>query len=272
MVLESIINPLEAGRKPQFMTLIGFIYATVGLVLSLWIFPQDPSLTLVFLTTMASIPLLINSLKIEADEDIKPNKKTWLVGEHKDIIGIFFFLFAGMLLAYTLWYVVLPEDMTRLVFSQQIDTIDSVNRNVQGMVTEPGLLRAIILNNFKVLFFCLLFSFIYGSGAIFILTWNASVLGTAIGNAIKVNISGIWSYFSAVPLGFGRYMLHGIPEIVAYFLGSIAGGIISAGIIRHYSKRKRFKEVMLDSLDLILLASVLIIVGAVIEVYVSINM
>ena len=33
--------------------------------------------------------------------------------------------------------------------------------------------------------FCLLFSLIYGSGAIFILTWNASVLGTAIGNYIK---------------------------------------------------------------------------------------
>lgn len=272
MVLESLIRPLEAGKKPQFMTILGFLYATVGIVLGLWIFPDDPSLTVVFLTTMAGIPLLVNSLKKEEAEDIKASGKTWLVGEHKDILGIFFFLFLGMLLAYTTWYVFLPEDLTNLLFKEQADTIQTINTNVAGRITNPDLLRIVILNNFKVLFFCLLFSVIYGAGAIFIITWNASVLGTAIGNAIKVNLSDVWSYFSAVPMGFGRYMLHGIPEILAYFLAGIAGGIISAGIIRHRNKSKKFKEVLLDSLDLILLASVLIIVGAIIEVFISVNM
>ncbi|GAG21386.1 unnamed protein product, partial [marine sediment metagenome] len=215
---------------------------------------------------------LVNSLKKEAAEDLKIKNKTWLVGEHKDILSIFFFLFAGMLLAYVTWYIMLPKELTNSVFNEQIRTIKAINTNVAGRVTRPDLLKIIIMNNFKVLFFCLLFSLIYGSGAIFILTWNASVLGTAIGNAIKINLSDIWSYFSAVPLGFGRYMLHGIPEIIAYFLAGIAGGIISAGIIRHRTKSKKFKEVLLDSLDLILLASVLIIIASIIEVYVSIQM
>jgi uncharacterized membrane protein SpoIIM required for sporulation len=269
MVLESLINPLEAGRRPQFMALLGFVYATVGLLLGLWIFPDNPSLTIVFLTTMAGIPLIVNSLKKEAEEEIRSKDKAWLVGEHKDILGIFFFLFIGMLLAYVTWYVMLPQELVDSVFYEQISTIRAINTNVAGRAVGPAapdLIRIIMLNNFKVMAFCLLFSLIYGSGAIFILTWNASVLGTAIGNYIKVNLS-----IAAVPLGFGRYMLHGIPEILAYFLAGIAGGIISAGIIRR-KKSKKFKEVMLDSLDLIILASVPIIIGGIIEVYISLGM
>ncbi len=269
MVLESLINPIKAGKKPQFMAVLGFIYASVGLLLGLWIFPSNTGLTMVFLTTMAGLPLIVNSLKKEAEEDLKIKEKAWLVGEHKDILGIFFFLFLGMMLAYVTWYVLLPDSLASAVFNEQIKTIKAISSNVQGRATNPSLLRMIILNNFKVMAFCLLFSLIYGSGALFILTWNASVLGTAIGNAIKVNLSDVWSYFGVVPLGFGRYMLHGILEITAYFLAGIAGGIISAGIIR---RGKKFKEVLLDSLDLILLASVLIIAGAIIETYISMGM
>ena len=70
--------------------------------------------------------------------------------------------------------------------------------------------------------FALLFSFIYGSGAIFILTWNASVISVAIGSAIREMIASaalgagavnIGTYFSAASIGVSRYLLHGIPEI-----------------------------------------------------------
>ena len=34
-------------------------------------------------------------------------------------------------------------------------------------------------------------------------------------------------------IGMTRYMTHGIFEILAYFIGGLAGGLISVAIIRH---------------------------------------
>ena len=94
-------------------------------------------------------------------------------------------------------------------------------------------------------------------------------MGTAIGNAIKLNISNMLSYFHAIPLGFGKYLLHGIPELIAYFLAGIAGGIISAAVIRHKFGSKKFLLVLFDSIDLIILAAIILIISAYIEVYIS---
>ena len=90
------------------------------------------------------------------------------------------------------------------------------------------------------MFFSLLFSFFYGFGAIFILTWNASVIGAAIGGFIKSNVSQ--NYLLLLPIGIFRYMIHGFPEIMAYFVTALAGGIFGIGVIRHGIKDKKGRE------------------------------
>jgi uncharacterized membrane protein SpoIIM required for sporulation len=57
------------------------------------------------------------------------------------------------------------------------------------------------------------FSLIFGAGAIFVLAWNASVIAAAVGIFSK-NIGNL-------PLGIARYMIHGIPEITAYFVAAV---------------------------------------------------
>ena len=134
------------------------------------------------------------------------------------------------------------------------------------------------MNNIKVLSFAILFAFIYGAGAIFILTWNASVIGTAIGNFIRSNISqyaGLFgfdkfaNYFSVASIGLLRYILHGIPEILAYFYGGLAGGIISVAIIRKHYKDERFSHIVFDISEMILIAVSFLVAAAFIEVYIT---
>lgn len=270
MVFESILSPRIVRKKPWKMLILGLIYSSAAIILSLWIFPDDPSISMVFLTTIAGVPLLVSVLKIEEREDYK-KKQYPLIGNHKDVLGIIFFLFIGLLISYTAWYLLLPSDISAKVFSTQTNTIKSINNNIQGGYIQTELLKVILANNFKVLMFCLIFSLLYGAGALFIITWNASVLGTAIGNAISINISDTLSYFHAIPLGFGQYLLHGIPELIAYFIAGIAGGIISAAVIRYKPKSKKFKEVLIDSIDLIILASIILIAGGLIEVFISLG-
>ena len=136
----------------------------------------------------------------------------------------------------------------------------------------------IFFNNFKVLSFSILFSFVYGAGALFILTWNATVIGAAIGNFIRANISSYTSslglfeagnYFHIVSLGLLKYSIHGIPEIAAYFYGGLAGGILSIALIRKHFKDKKFLTIIRDFSELVLIAMGFLIAAAFLEVYVT---
>ncbi len=267
MVLESLLDLKTLRKRPWDTFFLSVFYSAVGTILAYLTFPSEVSIAMVFLTTMAHIPILVNLLKKEEREQIlfgKPFVKT-----HTDILAILFFTFMGMLTFFTFLAVILPEEMFSHFFSRQVETIRYIN-TLSAAATSPGLLEKILINNFKVLFFVIIFSFLYGAGAIFILTWNASVLGTAIGDAIRDKISllgpGFASYFKAVPLAFGMYMIHGIIEVVAYFMGAVAGGIISAAVVRHDYRSPKFMEVLLDSVDMIILASMFLILAGLVEV------
>ena len=113
-----------------------------------------------------------------------------------------------------------------------------------------------------VLIFTLVFSLIFGAGAIFILAWNASVISAAVGIFSKQSLLQL-------PLGIARYMIHGIPEIAAYFIGAMAGGIVSIAVIKHDMKTEKFWVILQDSLNLIILAVIVLFIAALIEVFIT---
>ena len=87
MVLESLINPLKAEKKPWELLLIGFLYATAALFLSNWIFREYASLIMVFLTAMASIPLIYNTLRFEEMKDKVISTETRRLKEHSKALS-----------------------------------------------------------------------------------------------------------------------------------------------------------------------------------------
>ena len=282
MVLESLINPRKAEGKPWETFFIGIIYSSVAIFLSLWIFKDYASLVMVFLTVTASVPLMYNIILFEEEKDKEIQDEKVLVKEHWKAISVFIFLFLGFLVSYTFWYTVLPSTTVENVFEVQIKTIDNINAGVTAVITGKGVynnfFNSIVSNNIKVMIFCILFSFLFGAGAIFILTWNASVIAAAIGSFIRENIASLatnqgWSnitgYFYIGSSGFLRYLIHGIPEITAYFLAGLAGGIISVAVIRHDFGSDKFRKIIVDSLDLIILSFMVLFAAAIIEVFIT---
>ena len=69
MFLESLINPMTAERNPRNMFLFGLLYTSVAALLSLWVFEENASLVVVFLTTITCVPLIYNTLKMEEQKD-----------------------------------------------------------------------------------------------------------------------------------------------------------------------------------------------------------
>jgi len=279
MVLESILNPSSAEKKPWEMFFLGYIYTSVGVILSLWIFKDQASLIMVFLTVMACLPLVYNTMRFEESKDITDIGELELLKEHNKAIIFLMFLFFGITMAFVTFYVFLPTETLSIVFDKQTSTIQSINNQVSGSASHQlSSFTKIFLNNIKVLTFAILFAFIYGAGAIFILTWNASVIGAAMGNFIRSNLAEyassigftkVSAYFGVLSIGLLRYSIHGIPEIAAYFYGGLAGGIISVSIAKKHYKEESFSRILFDVSELVFISIAFLLVAALLEVFVT---
>ncbi len=294
MVLESLTTPQRAEKKPWDLFFIGIIYAAVGLFLAIWVFREEASIVMVLLTVVASVPLIYNTLRLEEEKDVSLESERTIMKEHGRALSFFMFLFVGFCVAFSLAYIFLPETIVEAAFQTQTTTIKNINTQISGEAINTGaisgdiiegdaiggvaLFLQIFLNNFKVMLFCIFFSFFYGAGAIFILTWNASVISAAIGMFFRTHISDyasslgfvkIAGYFHIYSLSLLRYFIHGLPEILAYFIGGLAGGIISVAVIRHDFGTRTFRKIVRDAFDLFLLAIVVLLIAAGIEVYIT---
>lgn len=276
MVIETLITPMKAEKQPWQMIFLGILFSSVAIMLAYWISPKHSSLMMVFFTTMACMPIMYNTIKYEESKDEKGGGEVFLLKEHAKALKVFMYLFIGVTISFSIWNVALSavsEKAASLLFSSQIETITAINANVVTM----DRFFIIFMNNLEVLFWCMVFSFVYGLGAIFILTWNASVIGAAIGNFIRTGIAKIAEDTGTVgSAGYAkvyscaylvRFLPHGIPEILAYFTAGLAGGIISVAIIRHRFGTKRFLDIVFDSADLLLISFVIIFIAGIIEVY-----
>lgn len=282
-MLEMLINPKKAERNPWEMFFVGAFYATVSLILVKWIFSGDPVLSkytgilVVTFSVMFSMPFMYYAIKNEEEKDLVIKGFTRLFKEHGKAIIYFMFLFLGFVVAFSFWYIVFTDGNQN--FRAQIETYCVINKpaHFEECVSEYGVQHVsqttafltakdkivnIFANNIYVLIFTLVFSLIFGAGAIFILAWNASVISAAIGIFAKSNISNL-------PLGLARYMIHGIPEIGAYFAGALAGGIISIAVIKHDVHSEKFWTILQDSLNLVIFSVVLLFFAALVEVFIT---
>jgi uncharacterized membrane protein SpoIIM required for sporulation len=278
MVLESIMNPTSAKKRPWELFFIGLLYSTVALFLSYWVFREYSSLIMVFLVTLASAPLMYFTIISEERVDVKYLRQITILKEHSKVFIFLIYLFIGMTVGMIILYVFLPFEMVEQIFSAQVQTITNINNHISGTIISSDVFLRIFLNNIRVLVFSILFSLLYGVGAIFILTWNASVIAAAVGNFIRghlasyassVGLEKLGGYMHIFSLGFLRYAIHGIPEVLAYFIGGLAGGILSAAFIRHDFVGKRKERILFDTSEMILLATGILLVAAFIEVYIT---
>jgi uncharacterized membrane protein SpoIIM required for sporulation len=281
-MLEMLINPRKAERHPIELLFVGAFYASLSILLVNWIFSQDAVLSkysgilVVTFTVMFTIPFVYYTVKLE-ERKINSEKSMFsIIAEHKRAIYSFLWLFLGFVVAFSAWYLLLASNQS---FSAQIETYCLINRPstfnecaaqyglksstlATTFATSGDRLFTIFSNNIYVLIFTLIFSLIFGAGVIFILAWNASVIAAAVGIFAKSSILNL-------PLGMARYMIHGLPEIGSYFIVALAGGIISSAVIKHELGTERFWEVLQDSLNLIILAVVVLFLAALMEVFIT---
>ena len=285
MVLEFLFGSKEVRKHPVYLLIQSFIISSLSIWVAYAIFPNNASITAIAFVTIGLVPLIEKIFsEEEEEEEEKPSSSLGFVARHFDIIAIFTWFFIGLILSYSFWYFALPSEngnicigsacfqapLREKVFSEQQSTLSAIQGAFSGNASRDDCFAAskslekcgefIFANNAIVLGLAILFSFLYGAGAVFLLAWNASVIGILIGQkALELQ-----SYGHGLASGIGL-VPHGIPEILAYFLGAIAGGIISAAIIRGKFQTKGFEQVAKDAIVLIVIAYIILLAAAFIE-------
>lgn len=263
MVFEALLRPEEAEKHPWEMFLYAILVTSISLWVSYYIFPAAASVVFLFFITIALLPIVYRLLQEEEDiaEKAAVTTKTFWE-EHEHVIAVYVAFFLGVLMAAAFWYVLLPEEVSRVMFDQQIKTTQALGAGIIG----AGRFATILLNNLKVSFIAFVISFFYGTGAIFILSWNASVIAVWLGKIAKA--TGAYAVHPAMGYIYSLPSLlciapHGIPEIAAYFFAGIAGGILGIGMIRGKHDLRIIKDATILYLGI---AVPLVVLGAAIEV------
>ena len=119
---------------------------------------------------------------------------------------------------------------------------------------------------------CFIMALLTGDGAIFLISWNASVWGTIFGITAK----GAASVIGGNPLViFGLIMLivfpHMMIEGMSSFLAAISGSVISKDVVLEKFASDRFFEVFGFNLYLLLFALLFLLLGAGVEAWVLDN-
>lgn len=285
MVLEALFSFKSVLNNPKLMFAYAFIVSSVSIWFSFYVFnsfADSVSLLAVAFITIASAPLLRAEFEKLEEEDYLNRKKKSFFERNFWIVKVYTWFFLGIVISYVLWFVVFSNNSTSFcpvqqacltipgrenVFSAQKKTLQGISK-IKSKLTGEIITQqtpckknlfcwfnVIFSNNLSVMLLAVIFSFLYGAGAIFLISWNASVVGISIGESMLM----------ANHLKFLGLLPHGIPELLGYFFAAISGGLLGTVISKKRFYAKEFAFITTDSSKILLLGAFSLFIGAIIE-------
>ncbi len=244
MIPEYILKE-ERAHNYSLLIVLAFLSTVIGFVAAKMLFPsQIDVLAVIF----ASIPLIYPLTRFLLDDE-KEN------APHSPEIAVYFSIFVGQVIAFTSISLYFPD-----AFETQLDIIGAA-----GYAVEPtAAFTSILFNNMTVFAAIFLLSLIITSAGVFIVSWNASVMGAFFAHLISElpTSTALLVGTSEVPTPLA-FIPHGTLEMLGFIVAGITGTLMSAAIYRKHFQKSTWKDLM------VLLASgaILVILGAIIEAF-----
>ncbi len=267
MVFESLFEWREIEQNPWKIIFLVFVLTEIAIFLSYYIFPSSASVVFIAFIVMSLMPVMYNIFTYEEQVDEKEYNDRSFFERHGRILKIYTFLFVGIIMAIIVFSSFVNEEVYKKVFSEQIKVIKNIRSgdleisSTGNFVNDFGLFTEIFLNNVQVTTLAFVLSFLFGSGALFLISWNASVLGVFSHMMADKNSYYYISHF----MNLLSISLHGIPEMLSYFISGIGGTILSIGLIKSNHKY----IILRDALNMYIISLIFVIVSSFIEVFVT---
>ncbi len=271
MVLEHIFPEDWLEHKGRYAFVLGLVYSIVGLLVASVLFPGDPALVALAFTSMLLLPEMYKIFSIEERQESIAQRVTLreLWKDDIEVARIYIFMFMGILLVYAAGAMFLPNLDANTLFREQLEIRFGQGFAGNAVASDSGLFFDLLSNNFLVLIACFILALLTGDGAIFLITWNASVWGTIFGITAKnaALFSGqhpAYLFLLILLVVFPHMFL----EAMSYFLSAIAGSVISKDVLLEEFASARFFEVFSFNLYLLLFALIFLVLGAGVETWV----
>ncbi|MBI5553683.1 MAG: stage II sporulation protein M [Candidatus Diapherotrites archaeon] len=296
MVLESLLGARLAEKRGFTLLVLSVLITSAGLWFTYYLFPQSASVLSLAFTTIAFMPMLQAAFRLEEEEEsLHSGASIGFLLRHGKIIKVYGMIFLGIMVAYAFWFIVLPattpancpaSGRLECLLPTQEQLFLEQNKSIEAISGSSPIARVsgvgagecknpatasfwkctefIYVNNSLVLGLAILFSFIWGAGAIFLLGWNASIIGIFLGKEATMGFGGAVARFLS-------YIPHGSFEVMGYFAGAIAGGIISVTITKGSYRKKELTTIAKDAFASMVLAYWLLLIAAMIESYLIIS-
>jgi uncharacterized membrane protein SpoIIM required for sporulation len=264
VVFEQLYPPQLLLRRPLYAFLLGTGYSVLGIGLALLLFPEDPALIAVAITSILFLPSL--GRLSELVERQEAHGKETILSNAAPIIKVYLAAFFGIFLTFIIFSLGISSLAANVLFQRQLGVLYG-----SAAFTLP-LLREILANNLLVFFLCFSVSLLAGNGAIFLIAWNASVWGTIFGSIARAAAASIEGSPAIILLVILTTVLpHVILEILAYIAAVVSGTVISDGIVRERLTSGRLHRVLLPNLLLFGIGLGTLILAAAVETFVLDN-
>jgi len=273
MVLEAIIDPDRASSSPWAVAILSFIFVTVAVFSAGYLIKESTSMLVVALVAIPSVTLLTSIFDKETNYDY--NNKKGTLTRYLPILMVLCAYFVGVMAAFTFYFLVLPDSDTAVLFGQQSAELGKISSAVSGHAVQTlylgdlaGAFEFLFTNNLKVFLILLAGSLLYGAGTVFILDWNASILGVFLGSIASEfvrNDPAKFTIWSGLGSGILNLLPHGTFELLAYLCIAIAGGILSESLLHKKYKNPEFLVIIYDITKLASWGLLFLAAGALIE-------
>jgi uncharacterized membrane protein SpoIIM required for sporulation len=284
LALESLIREKRIREHPFFMLVLTIIVVFFSILFSYFMFPKYASVLAVAFITIALVPIIYKIIIIEEEEEAFCGKSfTTFFARNFNIIQIYVWVFVGVIITFAILYMFFPTGTKLELFSEQINAFCILSGECQNNIPlsvigkagafsfdackNPGVSTLsscslfIFENNIGVVLITIILSLFYGVGAIFILVWNASILGVFFGEVFLISNHG-----RGLGLIQGMLIGHGPPELMAYIFAALSGAILSAVIAKNkLSCPHEFEKILQDVVFLIFLSLFSVAYGAILE-------
>ena len=278
-----MVSPEAAESNPLTIMILSFVFVTISVFAVMYLSANNLSsagMLLVALVALPSLPMMLRFFDYEAvGIETKPVFGSHTLARHMPLIIVMLAYFVGLVIAFVFWYFALPPDTSAKLFAMQINEIKAINSQFSGyainmpalaagtMDQAMGIFETIFMHNLEVLILAIVFSVLYGAGAVLILAWNASVIAIFISLAAKQFVLHSPGESIITGLGIGALGLvpHGTFELLSYSAGALAGGILSSALIKKLYVHPQFIMVINDIAKLLAWAIVFLAVGAFLE-------
>jgi len=256
MVFEQFLDSEKIKNNTLYIFILAIFYTFTGFAVAKIFFPNAISIAMLFAITLFLIPSINALLKLEEKIESKEGLKHFL-SNHKKIIKIYVVLLFGIFIG----FFVIHQFSETNFFNYQMNFLET-----RGDLTSDDFnptttdLFNLISHNLTVVILSFALSIFYGAGALFLIVFNASIFATFI-----FYMSRMLNNTTIVPIFF----IHLIPEITGFLIAAIAGGVVSKAIMHEKFRSIGFRNVMKDSIVLLLIAVLFIIIAAILELFVT---